>query len=166
MVHIFYEWLFGALKSPVTPESKTEMQRVRFKVARQAPQCFQLRGCSVIGQVRSQARGRPDFQLHLNPFVLRLSPGQQRNQEVRSLKRTHPKYASYTWVIPYKPTARATQKDVFNNKKRRKIWSLQKTNYCRLFYYFKLISMFTFLIHFTKRFKRVTESDECFHIET
>ena len=63
-----------------------------------------------IDQVRSQVRGRPYFELHLDPFeyAYRL-PGQQRNQTVRSLKPLHSKYANYTWVIPNKPTARAIQ---------------------------------------------------------
>jgi len=55
----------------------------------------------------------------LDPFVLRLSPGQQRNQKVLSLKRSHSKYVSYTWVIPHKTTARAIQKDVYDKKERK-----------------------------------------------
>ena len=55
----------------------------------------------------------------MDPFVLRLSPGRKRNQKVQLLKRPHSEYASHTWEIPHKPTARAIQKNVFDKKERK-----------------------------------------------
>jgi len=39
----------------------------------------------------------------------------QGNKETK-IRLSHSKYASYTWVIPHKPTVRAIQKDVFDRK--------------------------------------------------
>ena len=69
----------------MTPESKTKTQRVRsLWNPKLRAHVLLAAGCTVIGQVRSQVRDRPHFQLHLNPFVLRLSPGQQRKQKVHT----------------------------------------------------------------------------------
>ena len=76
-----------------------------------APTYFQPQGSPVIGQVCPQVRGRTYLQLTWVLFVLRLPPGQQRIQRVRSLKFSHSKYASYIGCfrtnpqrVPFKKT--------------------------------------------------------------
>ena len=115
-----FNWVF--LKSQVTAECRVESSfPVEFTVC--PATYFQPQGCPVTGQVRPQVRSRTYLQLTWILFVLRLPPGQQTIQRVRSLKFSHSKYASYTWVIPHKPTARAIQKDVLD-KRSGKIWRL------------------------------------------
>ena len=69
------------------------------------------------------------------------------------------KYASYPWVIPHKPTARAIQKDVLY-KKEGKYGAYRKltTAIRNVFNDTQLRLIFTSLIHFTKRFERVNKS--------
>ena len=64
---------------------------------------------------------------------------------------TELKYASYTWVIPHKPTARAIQKDVLY-KKEEKYGAHRKrtTAIMNVFNDTQLRLIFTSLIHFTK----------------
>ena len=64
---------------------------------------------------------------------------------------TEIKYASYTWVIPHEPTARAIQKDVLY-KKEEKYGAYRKrtTAIMNVFNDTQLRLIFTSLIHFTK----------------
>ena len=81
------------------------------------------------------------------------------------LKGSHSKYESYTyWVIPHKSaTAGAIQKDVLDKKEEMELIENELLQIITLFNYIQLILIFTSLIHFTKRSKRVNKSDECFY---
>ena len=70
----------------------------------------------ILTQTKSPKSSTPYLKLHVNSFLLRLSPGQQRIQELRTLNLSHSKYASYTLVILHKPTARTIQKTFWTNK--------------------------------------------------
>ena len=101
------------IKSPVTPESPFP---VECQVAR--PVAFSYKA------VLSLVKFAPKYGVDLSfkcTWILMFYTSRQGNKKKKqtkstTIKRSHSKYASHTWVIPHKPTARAIQKDVFDKK--------------------------------------------------